>query len=381
MAGQSAGRRVGTVVIGGGQAGLAAGYHLARLGEEAVILDAEQRVGDAWRRRWRSLRVFTPAQHDGLPGLPFPAPRGSFPTKDEVADYLEGYAARFQLPVRSGVRVARLSRAADGYRLQTSAGELLAARVVLATGTHPVPHVPAFAAELPAAIRQLHSSEYQRPDALPPGEVVVVGAGTSGVEIALEVAAHRPTTLAGRPTPHIPDWLLRYAGGAYWWFASHVLTMRTPIGRKARRAIRGGGGPLIRVSVADLDAAGVRRVPRVAGVAEGRLRLDDGRLLAPAAVVWATGFRPDYSWVDFPLTDESGWPSGRRGVSDLAPGVYFVGVPFQFGLTSGLLGGMGRDAAYVAARVVRDARRRAPALPGPERADVAMLGPGRIAAP
>lgn len=344
-----------TLVVGGGQAGLAVGYYLAQQGDDFAILDAAARTGDSWRQRWDSLRLFTPAKHDGLPGMPFPAPPDGLPTRDEMADYLAAYAARFELPVRHGVRVERLQRTAGGYRLETSGGVLTAERVVLATGTQPVPRVPSFASALDPAIHQVHASAYRNPASLPGADVLVVGAGTSGVELAVELAATRPTRLAGKPTPHIPDALLRYAGGLYWWFVSHVLTTRTPMGRKARPKVRGGGAPLIRISSRELAAAGVERVPRVTGVKDGRPQLADGRVLDVSTIVWATGYRPDFSWVDFPLTDESGWPAGDRGVSSLAPGVYFVGVPFQYGLTSGLVGGVGRDAAHVAQHLARGA--------------------------
>lgn len=337
-----------TVVIGGGQAGLAVGQALKDQGEDFVILDASDRVGDAWRARWASLRLFTPAQYDGLPGMPFPAAAGSFPTKDEMADYLAAYAERFDLPIRGAVRVERLERTPEGYGVVTTAGVVTADRVVLATGTHPSPRTPSFAGELDPTTRQLHTSAYRSPAEVAPGDVLVVGAGTSGIQIALDLAPTHRVRIAGRPTVKIPDALLRHAGGLYWWLISHVLTVRTPMGRKARPQVRGKGSPLIHVSVRDLDRAGVERLPRVAGARDGRPVLDDGRVLDVGTVIWATGYRPDFSWIAFPVADDSGWPAGDRGVSSVAEGLYFVGMPFQFGLTSGLVGGMGRDAAFVA---------------------------------
>lgn len=359
MVGKAGGGDVRTVVIGGGQAGMAVGRELKERGEDFVILDAAAAVGDAWRQRWASLRLFTPAQHDGLPSLPFPAAKGALPSKDAMADYLAAYAEHFALPVRSGVRVERLERAPNGYLVTTSAGDFTAQCVVLATGTQPFPRTPAFAAELDPAIVQLHSSAYSTPDAVPPGDVLVVGAGTSGFQIALDLAPTHRVHLAGQPTPHIPDALLRYAGGLYWWLISHLLTVRTPMGRKARAAVRGSGAPLINVAVRDLDRAGVARLPRMAGVQGGRPLLEDGRVLDVDVVVWATGFKPDFSWIAFPVADDSGWPAGDRGVSSVAAGLYFVGMPFQFGLTSGLIGGVGRDATHVADRIARAATQAA----------------------
>jgi putative flavoprotein involved in K+ transport len=196
--------RIETIVIGGGQSGLAAGYHLTRQARPFMILDANERIGDSWRKRWDSLRVFTPARLDGLPGMPFPAPASSFPTKDEVADYLAAYAARFDLPVRTGVRVDRLSRFGDRFVVTSGDRRFEADNVVVAPGAYHNPRVPVFAPELDPAIVQLHSSEYRNPSQLQGGGVLVVGAGNSGAEIALEVSRGHRTWLSGRDTGHEP---------------------------------------------------------------------------------------------------------------------------------------------------------------------------------
>lgn len=352
--------RCGTLVIGGGQAGLATAHHLARLGEDAQVFEATDRPGDGWRQRWSSLRLFTPAQYDGLPGMPFPAPRGSFPSKDEMADYLSAYARRFSLPVHCGVRVSRLTSSRSGFEAQTNKGNFFADRVVIATGGHAVARIPKFADQLDPAIVQVHSSQYRDPSMIPVGEVLVVGAGTSGAQIALELADTHRTHLAGRATAHIPDPVFRYGGGLFWWLITHVLTVRTPIGRKAQPAVRSSGGPLIRVSMDQVIAAGVERHPRVAGARGGLPLLEGDRTLPVASVVWATGFRPDFSWVDAPIADESGWPAGDRGVSSVVPGLYFVGMLFQYGLTSGLIGGVGRDAEFIANHIHRARAAQAP---------------------
>jgi len=259
-----------TVIIGGGQAGLSIGYHLKKQGCPFVILDADERIGDAWRKRWDSLRLFTPARYDGLAGLRFPAPAVSFPTKDEMADYLESYAAQFDLPVRTGVKVDGLSREEDRY-LVTSGDRRFAARhVIVATGANQVPKIPALTEELQSGIVQLHSSQYRRPSQLQEGAVLVVGAGNSGAEIAFEVSRTHPTYLSGKPSGQIP---VRHGPAAARFFfpmvrfvGHHVLTLRTPIGRKVRPRFISHGAPLIRVKVKDLAAAGVKQVPRTVGV-------------------------------------------------------------------------------------------------------------------
>jgi putative flavoprotein involved in K+ transport len=196
--------RIGTIVVGGGQAGLSVGYHLARQGLSFVILDANERIGDSWRKRWDSLRLFTPARFNGLDGMPFPGPAHSFSTKDEVADYLEGYAAHFNLPVRTGVHVRCLSRNGVRFLLDAGLRQFEADNVVVAMGSYQLPRLPVFAASLDRNIIQLHSGDYRNVSQLREGRVLVVGVGNSGAEIALDVAASRPTWLAGRESGRVP---------------------------------------------------------------------------------------------------------------------------------------------------------------------------------
>jgi putative flavoprotein involved in K+ transport len=350
-----------TVVVGGGQAGLAMGYFLRRQHRDFVILDAATRVGHTWRSRWDSLRLFTPAFHSGLPGMPFPAPGHSFPTKDQTADYLEAYADRFQLPIRLGRRVQSLSRYDGGYLVGVGDQRYTAEHVVVATGPYHHPHVPGFAAGLDPSIVQLHSSGYRNPGQLPDGDVLVVGAGNSGAEIAVELAATRRTYLAGPDVGHAPIWLIHNWFSL--WLADHLLTTDTSLGRRMRDTRHRRGDPLVRLKPADIVAAGVHRVPRVDGVVDGTPRLADGRTLEVAVVVWATGYRPDFGWIDLPIFDAAGNPTHHRGVVAAAPGLYFLGLPFQYTSTSDHVGGVGRDARHIAqhlAALAGTSRRRVP---------------------
>jgi putative flavoprotein involved in K+ transport len=347
--------RFETVIVGGGQAGLAVGYHLARQGRRFVILDASQRTGDVWRQRWDSLHLFTPARYDGLPGMPFPAPAFSYPTKDQVADYLQAYATRFSLPVRTGVRVDRLSRDGDRYVVAFGDRRLLADHVVVASGAYQKPRIPAFAAELDPRILQLDPTRYRDPSQLPAGGVLVVGAGNSGAEIAFEVSRTHPTWLSGPATGHLPvrtgsrwDQLLT---PPFWWFASRVLTVQTPIGRKVRPKALITTAPLERVRPKELAAAGVERVPRTVGIQHGSPMLEDGRVMDVATVLWCTGFRPDFTWVDLPVFDQDGAPAHHRGVVGSQPGLYFVGLWFLSAFTSSLLGGVGSDAEHIVEQI------------------------------
>jgi putative flavoprotein involved in K+ transport len=360
--------RIETVIVGGGQAGLSVGYHLARRDRPFAILDANERIGDAWRKRWPSLQLYSPALVDGLPGMRFPAPSYAYPMAHEMADYLETYAEQFALPVVNGVRVDALEREEGGYVLSAGERRFEAENVVVATGVfqHEHPVVPEFADKLDPAITQLHSADYRSPEQLSDGPVLVVGAAHSGGDIAYEVAraGHR-TMLSGRDTGQIPfDLQGRMARVAFpllrlaW---TRVLTASTPLGRKARPHIRAHGGPLIRVKRRDLAAAGVERVSeRTTGVVDGKPQLASGRVVDVANVVWCTGFRNDYTWIRFPLPeDEDGYPAQKRGAVTTSPGLYFVGLPFLHSFSSMLILGAGRDGERVAQQIAAGAKGRA----------------------
>jgi len=367
MSGSGTAERVHTVVIGGGQAGLSVGYHLARRGIPFVILESHPRIGDQWRQRWDSLRLFTPARFDGLPGMPFPAHGDAFPTKDEMAAYLEAYAARFRLSVRTGVRVERLSRAGDRFVVTVAGGERLEAdNVVVAMATFQRRRVPPFADGLDPAVVQLHSSDYRSPAQLREGGVLVVGSGNSGAEIALEVAraGHR-TWMSGRDVGHIPFRIeglaarLLLARLVLRFVFHRVLTVATPIGRRVRPKVLFRGGPLIRVKPRDLAAAGVERAARVVGVRDGLPSLEGDRVLPVANVIWCTGFHPGFSWIDLPVFGPDGEPLHERGVVAREPGLFFVGLHFLYAMSSTMIHGVGRDAERVARAIAARAR-----LPG-----------------
>jgi putative flavoprotein involved in K+ transport len=344
-----------TIIIGGGQAGLSIGYHLKRRGGSFVILDANEQIGGSWRTRtWDSLRLFTPARYDGLPGWPFPAPSWSYPTACETADYLEAYAARFELPVRTGMRVDRLTK--DGERFVVLCGErrFEAAQVVVATGFYGIPSVPGFAAELDSGIVQMHSSEYRNPSQLQPGGVLLVGAGNSGADIAIEVSKTHRTWLSGPDKGQVPfrieTRLARFVLPILWLVASRVLTVKTPLGRKIQPHVLASGAPRIRVKADDLEAAGVAQVPRTVAIVEGLPVLEDGRVLDVANVIWCTGFRQDFTWIDVPVFGEDHRLQHERGVTS-EPGLYFLGLDFLYAFTSENVGGVGRDAGYIAKRI------------------------------
>ena len=357
--------RFDAVVIGGAQAGLSAGYHLQKAGRSFVILDANDRVGDSWRGRYDSLRLFTPARYAGLPGMRFPASRISMPTKDQMGDYLEAYAARFELPVRTGIHVDRVWREGDRYMIAAGEHRFEAENLVVASGAHREARLPAFAHELDPAIVQLHSTEYRNPSQLRDGGVLIVGAGNSGADIAMELIRTHPTWLSGPERSHVPIDIdagfprhlmlpiVRFVG-------VHVLTLRTPIGRRAKAKFAAQGDPLVRVKPKQLIAAGVVRVPKTVAGRNGSPALEDGRVIDVANVIWCTGFRHDLSWIELPIFGEDGAPVHERGIVAAEPGLYFVGLPFQFAAASDVIPGVGRDAAYVVDQLVRRTRHRIP---------------------
>jgi putative flavoprotein involved in K+ transport len=358
------------------------GYQLARRNLSFRILDANQRIGDAWRNRWDSLRLFTPARYAGLPGLPFPARGDTFPSKDDLADYLERYAEHFRLPVQTGVRVKRVSKQGDRFLVESDGRRWQADQVVVAMANYQVPRLPAFAQGLNPDIVQVHSHHYRNPSQLRPGNTLVVGAGNSGADIAMEVSRTHPTWMSGKESGHVPFPIESFAGRFILvrlvrFVGHHVLSLATPIGRKLRPKLLLGASPLVRVKPKDLIHAGIERVTRVVGVRNGVPLLADNRALEVANVIWCTGYEPGFSWIDLPVFGEDSNPVHERGVVHRVPGIYFVGLHFLYAMSSATLVGVGRDAEYIAKAIVVRTLKRArqsegarPALaPSPQRPD------------
>jgi putative flavoprotein involved in K+ transport len=349
------------VVVGGGQAGLAAAWHLRRQGLRFLVLEAAAELGDTWRTRWESLRLLTPAEHDALPGLPFPAPAGSYPGKEAVADYLRDYAAAFALPVELNAHVTALRRTGPGFAISTADRTYTARQVIAATGPFQTPFLPPPAAGLDDSVTQLHSAAYRSPDALPEGPAVVVGGGNSGFQIALELAGTRPVELSvGSAYPALPQRLL---GRDLFWWLTRLGLMRVTVGSRLGRRLQ-ARETLIGTGRRGLQRAGVRFRPRLVDAAGRTVRFADGSSREVDVVVWATGYRPDHSWIDIPGVLRDGRVVHTRGVTAI-PGLYFLGLPWQHTRGSALLGFVADDAAHVAAHVARTAAAAGALTPQP----------------
>jgi putative flavoprotein involved in K+ transport len=351
-------RLLDAVVVGGSQAGLAVAWHLAQHHLRFVVLDAAPEIGHTWRSRWDSLTLFTPTQYNALPGMPFPGSPDTYPTKDPVADYLNAYAAAFNLPVRLNARVTQLSRTEDGFEIRTQDAVLRARQVVVATGPFQVPFVPPAAQRLDGSVTQLHSASYRNPQALPPGPVLVVGGGNSGFQIAEELAATRQADLSiASKAPMLPQ---RLAGNDLFWWLTRLGMMRVSVESRLGHRLSSRPDFIIGSSRRRLKAARVRFRPGVAGADARTVRFTDGTTLEVRIVIWATGYRPDYSWIDIPGVIRDGKVVHRRGVTDV-PGLYFLGLSWQHTRGSALLGFVHEDAAYLARRITTNAQATQPA--------------------
>lgn len=336
------------VVIGAGQAGLALGYHLARQGRRFLILDRADALGAAWSERWESLKLFTPRRYDALPGLSFPGDPDGYPGRDEVVAYLVAYAAEFDLPVRLGSPVRALRRSGDGrFEVELDEETLIADQVVAATGPFQDPRVPDFASDLAADVVQTHSTAYRAPADLPDGTVAVVGGGNTGFQIAEELAATRDVHLAigGRQMP-LPQRLL--GRDLFWWLSRTRLiekSLDTKFGRRMSQK-----DTLVGSKPSRSRKLGVNLHPRARSAGGRSIGFEDGTSIEVDGVVWATGFRSDYSWIDLPITGRDGRIEHRRGVTDV-PGLYLLGMQWQWTRGSALLGFVKDDAEYLATRI------------------------------
>jgi putative flavoprotein involved in K+ transport len=336
------------VVVGGGQAGLAAGYFLAQQGHDFTILEAAAEPAAAWRERWDSLKLFTPARFNALPGLAFPGDPDRYPTRDEVAAYLADYARHFDLPVELNSRVNAVRRVDDGYFVELDDRAYTAEQVVVATGPFQLPFVPPIAGRLGEGVVQMHSTAYCSPGSVPAARTLVVGGGNTGFQIAEELSASREVHLSigSRQTP-LPQRIL--GRDLFWYLEATGLIRKTRESRIGRRL--SGRDTLIGSTPRRLRREhGVELHGRAVAASGSRVHFADNTQLDVDCVIWATGFRTDHSWIHAPVFDQGARLEHQRGVTT-SPGLYFVGLSWQHTRGSALLGWVKDDAAYIANKV------------------------------
>ena len=342
------------VVVGAGQAGLAMGYFLKWQRRQFLITEAGS-IASAWRERWESLTLFTPRRYSGLPGLPFPGAPDGYPTRDEVVAYLEEYAERFELPVEEHAPVRSLTAEDGRFVLDVDGKAITADQVVVATGPFQTPYVPDVAERLAPEVFQTHATGYRKPADIPGGTVLVVGGGNTGFQIAKELSSTHEVVLAvGSRQKPLPQRLLRR--DLFWWLTKSRLfnaTVESRLGRrlKTRETLIGSSPRELR------RRYGVELKPRVVDANGRRVRFEDGSELEVDAVLWATGYRQDYSWIQLPVFDQDRRLRHRRGITDV-PGLYFLGLTWQHTRGSALIGWVKDDAEFIAEQIAAPTRRQ-----------------------
>jgi putative flavoprotein involved in K+ transport len=346
--GSQSGDDLEVAVIGAGQAGLAMGYFLRRRGRRFVILERAVEIAPAWRERWDSLVLFTPRRYSALPGHPFPGDPDGYPTREEVIAYLERYAETFDLPIELNHEVKKLERSDDGrFRLDVDGRTIIADQVVVATGPFQTPYVPKLAERFADDVFQTHAVGYRRPGEVPPGTLLVVGGGNTGFQIAKELSATHKVVLSigSRQTP-LPQRLL--GRDLFWWLTKvRILdkSVETRLGQRLSTR-----ETLIGSSPRELKRYGIELKPRAVDADGHMVRFEDGSELEVDAVLWASGYRPDYSWIKLAIFDDEGRLRHRRGVTEV-PGLYFLGLTWQYTRGSALIGWVKDDAEFIAERL------------------------------
>jgi putative flavoprotein involved in K+ transport len=344
-------QQVEVAIIGAGQAGLAAGYYLSQQNRNFVILEKAEQVGQAWRDRWDSLKLITPNPYNDLPGLSFPSQSIDFPTRNDVISYLENYAHKYQFPIEYSQSVNVLKSIDNGFRIEANTRTIEAQHVIVATGAFHKPFIPRFSSDLPDNINQIHSSQYRNPKQLAEGAVLIVGSGNSGVQIAKEISIHHKVYLSVGNSPTLPRQI--WGRDLYWWLNTLKVTRINVSSRLGKRFSKRPDS-VVGINLQKLARENnIILLGHTQSASENHLLFSGGETIPISeikTIIWASGFRSDYSWIEIPVFNSNYQPFHRRGVTPIK-GLYFLGLRWQYRITSSLIGGIGEDAAYIANKI------------------------------
>ncbi|WP_289142568.1 NAD(P)/FAD-dependent oxidoreductase [uncultured Brevibacillus sp.] len=339
------------IVVGSGQAGLAAGYFLKKKGLSFVLLEKGKEVGQTWKNRYDSLVLFTPRFYSSLPGKTLEGDPNGYAAKDEIADYLHSYANQIELPIHFQTEVTALKQSSTGFLLETNQGDYAAKNVIIATGPFQQPLIPQMADALPKDIVQIHTAHYLNPSSLQDGPVVVIGAGNSGAQIAVELAKEREVYLSiGHKMKFMPLQLMNKS--IFWWFGK-IGFLKANIHSKIGKWLSRQHDPIFGFELKEaIQKGAVKLKPRTKRIQSDEIVFADHSTVKVRNIVWATGFYPEYSWIKIPQSlNEKGKPIHHRGISPVS-GLYFVGLPWQYRRGSALIGGVGQDAEFIVQQII-----------------------------
>lgn len=341
------------VIIGGGQAGLSMAYHLNEMEKKYLVVDGTDEVGASWLSRWDSLKLFTPTEYNHLPGLKFDAPKGYYPNKIEVANYFKSYVKEYNIPIQFNTLITSVSKTSKGFHLQHKEGEIEAKNVIVATGPFHIPYTPPCHTKASKSITQMHSNFYKSLDQLQEGDSLVVGGGDSGYQILDEISKDGSSTVYFSGNTNVKSIPQQFLGKTLWWWFTLVgflsFNKYSWIGKKINSFTQ----PVIGTDVKEiLSRKNVISVGRTNDILGEDIFFEKQKVYTIKNIVWATGYRPNFEWIEGLELDQDHYPKNYRGISNI-DGLYFIGLPWMYTRGSATLGGVCKDAQYLADEIVK----------------------------
>ncbi|CAM1350422.1 flavin-containing monooxygenase [Tenacibaculum ascidiaceicola] len=337
------------VIMGGAQAGLSMAYHLKKMEKSFIVVDGEEEIGASWLNRWDSLKLFTPTEYNHLPGLKFNAPKGHYPSKYEVSDYFKSYVKKFDIPVQLNTLVTSVKKSAKGFHVIYNEGEILAKNIIVATGPFHIPYTPPCHTKLSDEVLQMHSNYYKNSKQLQEGDVLVVGGGDSGYQILDEISKDKKSkTVYFSGDTKVKTLPQQFLGKTLWWWFTLIGFLKfnkySWIGKKISTSLQ----PVIGTDVKEiLSRENVVTVGRTKDALDNEVVFENKKVTSIKNIIWATGYRPNFKWIEGLELDSDNYPKNYRGVSNIE-GLYFIGLPWMYTRGSATLGGVSKDASYLA---------------------------------